>query len=64
MEPARWAESRSALLAYHSSSEVQYSLFFELHAREQSEMLIKETMNVTVPSASIKLIIGHNSCIL
>lgn len=64
MEPARWAESKSPLLAYHSSSEVQYSLFFELHAREQSEMLIKETMNVTVPSASIKLIIGHNSCIL
>lgn len=39
-------------------------LVFELHAREQSEMLIKETMNVTVPSASINLIIGHNSCIL
>lgn len=38
-------------------------LVFELRAREQSKMLIKETMNVTVPSTSIKLTIGHNSCV-
>lgn len=38
-------------------------LVFELRAREQSKMLIKETMNVTVPSTSIKLTTGHNSCI-